>query len=669
MNPVADLVAKALAHRKAGRLEEALLCYRRAADAAPGHLPVLAGIADLLRAMGRLEEAVPWFEKAIAAAPDHPELYDNLALVLLQLRRYREVERVLRQGVARLPRAVSTMRNLGMVLSDSGRPGDAIPWLQRIVEMQPRNAGYRKDLGIALQRMQAYGAAETQYRKALELAPDDLEALNNLGSVIRLQGRLTEAEGIYRQALAVDPEFADVLANLGSALREQGRIGAAKEVFRRALAVRSPWPNVHSNLIFCLDFDGEAGLQEQQEERRRWREAIEAPLRAARRASPGPAGGSQRGKRLRVGYVSADFNRHSASDMFGAVLMNHDLSGLDVVLYSGGDREDDRTAEFAAHCTTFRRVKLFDDQALADLIEADGIDILVDLSGHSAGNRLPVFARRPAPVQVTAWGYATGTGLSSMDVFLADGRLVPEGLRHHFTERIVELSCFLSYRAPEYLPEVAPLPALDAGHVTFGNFNRLAKASEQCLLSWADLLLSLPGSRLLLKCKTLDDGAARQRVLDLFGRKGVAAERVDLRGTSPHVEQLRCYGDVDVALDPFPHCGGTTTCEALSMGVPVVSLCGQVPVSRNGLSLLSAIDFREWVAHDLPGYLATARALAGDLPRLAAIREGLRDLVRASPLGDNAAYAREVEGVYRRLWLRHCMEAGGQGRGGTGSSA
>lgn len=652
MGALEDLIRTALVQRDTGLSEQALASYDRALAMAPDNLAVLAGKAELLRRLGRREEAVDWFARAIAVSPDHPQLYDTLGLVLLELGRPADVEKVLRAGVARVPDAVSTLRNLGSFLSDSGRPQDSLPWLQRVVELEPGNRDFRVSFGIALLRAQAYGAAEAQFRAVLALQPDHPDALNNLGSALRLQNRLTESEECYRRALSAKPDWPDVLANLGGLLREQGRIGEAKSVFRQALTLRSPWPEMHSNLVFCLDFDGEAGLEEQRAERQRWREAVEQPLVASVARFPDRP---DPGKRLRIGYVSADFNRHSASDMFGAVLMNHDLERFDVYLYSSGQREDDRTAELAGHSTLFRRVRLLEDRLFAEQVLADRVDILVDLSGHSAGNRLPVFARRPAPVQVTAWGYATGTGLSSIDYFLADHRLVPPVLHKHFSERIVDLSCFLSYRPPHYLPEVSDLPALSAGHVTFGSFNRLAKASDSCLALWAELLLSVPGSRLHLRCKTLDDSGMRGKVLATFAECGVQGDRIDLHGTSTHVNQLSAYRRVDIALDPFPHCGGTTTCEALVMGVPVVSLCGEVPVSRNGLSLLGAMNCEQWVARDREEYLAVARELASDLSHLASVRRCLRDLVRASPVGDNLAYTREVESVYTRLWLRYCM--------------
>lgn len=657
----ADL-AEARRLRQEGRPAEAEAIYLSYVRRGIVSFRMALGYADLLREQGRDEEALAWFRRAQGFEPTLPALYDHCAALLARLRRYDEALAMLQRGLQLEPDSVSMLRNLGLLLAALGRTVEGRPYLERAAALAPDSVDLQLDLGNLLQRVGAYPESEAAYRRLLAQQPDHAAALNNLGGVLRRQRRYAEAEAAYRAAMAAAPAYPDPAANLAGTLREQGRVEEAKTWYRRALALRSPWPEIHSNLVFCLDFDGEAGLEEQREERRRWREAIELPLAArARRhsAAPDPA------KRLRIGYVSADFNRHSASDMFGAVLLNHDLQQLDVILYSNAEREDDRTAAFAAHATAFRRVRPYDDEALADIVQADGIDILVDLSGHSAHNRLPLFALRPAPVQVTAWGYATGTGLHSIDWFMADQRLVPEAMRPAFTERILELPCFLTYRAPDYLPDPGTAPCTRRGHVTFGNMNRLAKASDECLAVWAELLHRVPGSRLLLKCPSLDDPTPRQRILAQFAARGIGAERLDLRGATPHLEQLATYREIDIALDPFPHCGGTTTCEALSMGVPVVSLCGEVPVARNGYSLLNAIGCGEWVAFDRQAYLDIAVRLAADRDRIAALRGLLRDLVRASPLGDAAGYTRAVETAYRRIWVQHCIETRARAGGGA----
>ncbi len=634
-------------------MAEARELYRQAGERAPDDVSYLIGFGDFLRASGRVDEAVTTLRKAVSLSPKLGPLYEHISMLLLSLGRQAEAEEALRRGLAENPGSASLLRNMGSFLSSSGRSEAGIEYLCKAVEANPESSDLRVDLGNLLIRMRRYAEAEAEYRKALELSPNDLGVINNIGGALRHQFRLAEAEAVYRDALGSFPDDPDLNGNLAGALLQMGRVGEAKTFYARALALRSPWPGVHSNLVLCLDFDEEAGLAEQAAARRHWQEVNEAPFLGT--AAPFQAPPDPDRKVLRVGYVSADFNWHSASDGFGPVLLNHDRASIHATLYSCSHVEDQRTQEFIARADRFRRVHLLSDDDLAALIRKDGIDILVDLSGHSAGNRLPVFARRPAPVQATGWGYATSTGMLSMDYLLADRWLVPWENRDFYTEEIVELPCVLSFRLPENLPAVGPAPCQRNGFITFGSFNRLAKASDACLRSWARLLLAVPDSRLLIKSSSLVDPTLQQRLLDLFGESGIGPERLELRGESTRLQQLVMHNEVDICLDTFRHCGGVTTCEALAMGVPVVTLCGDVPVARNGASILAGLGCPEWITGSVDAYIETICGLAADPDRLAAIRAGLRQLLLASPLGDNAGYARQVESAYRRMWVRYCM--------------
>lgn len=639
--------------RSSGRLDEIEHVCRRAISDGHNSLLLALMMAEILVDTGRGPEAVTWYEKALSLAPPGVPVADRLGALLADLGRFEEAEAVLAQALEMAPDVPTTLHTLGNILARSGRPSDGLDYLARAAEHAPQDLNIQTALGNVLLQLRRYGEAEAQFRTGLAIKPDDVSLLNNLAAICRWQGRLSEAERLYRRTMEIDPSYPDAPANLAGLLRHAGRVPEAIGMLRQALKLRSPWPGMHSNLIFCLDFDGDGNLEEQQAERARWRAANEdplAPLRYRHRAPADP------GKRLRIGYVSADFRVHSASDMFGGVLLNHDLERLDVVLYSSNDIEDERSDAFAGRATEFHRVRGLSDEALAARIHGDRIDILVDLSGHSSGNRLSTFARRPAPVQVTAWGYATGTGLRSIDYFLADRRLVPESLRSHFSEAILELSCFLTYRAPAYLPTPGPLPMATRREVTFACMNRLSKASDACLRTWAGLLRKVPNSRLLLKCTSLADPAVRARIIALFGSEGIADFRLDLRGETPHERHLQTYREIDIALDPFPHCGGTTTCESLMMGVPVVTLCGKVPVARNGYALLGALGLDDLVAGDPDAYIAKAVTLAADTDRLRILRSTLRSTVESSPIGNNDAYTREIESVYREIWRTYCRK-------------
>ncbi|MFC3227254.1 tetratricopeptide repeat protein [Marinibaculum pumilum] len=656
---IVDLVRSARAEQAAGRLAEAARMLERCRKIDAEDFNYLIAQADLLRELGRIDEALDLYRRLLGRAPRVAALFDNCALMLVQAGRYGQAEAVLQEGIRQNPDAASLLRNLGILYADLGRPDQGVGLVRDATALAPRDATLRLDLGNVLVRMRQYAEAEKEFRIADELRPNDPGILNNIGGALRHQRKIAAAEEVFRSALQRHPEDPDLNNNLAGLLRVQGRIGEAKELYRRALALRTPWPQVHSNYIFCLDFDEEAGLEEQAAARREWHELNEAPHLAL--APPLQRVRDPDKKVLRIGYMSGDFNFHSASDGFGSVLLHHDRSRFHVTLYSNSDHEDSRTEEFIKVADRYVRARMMSDDRLAALIRQDEIDVLVDLSGHSAGNRLPVFARRPAPVQATGWGYATSTGLQAMDYLLADRWLVPWESDRFYTEEIAVLPCVLSFRVPERLPALSPPPCVDKGFVTFGNFNRIVKASPSCLEAWARILQRVPGSRLLLKCMTFDDAEVRRSVLDRLVGFGAAEDQVVLRGSSSRAEQLQMHAEVDIALDSFRNNGGVTTCEALAMGVPVVTLCGDVPVSRNGASIMAGLGCPEWIAHDIADYVEKVCGLAADPSRLVDIRKGLRQLLLSSPLGNNRRYTREVEAAYRRMWIRYCMGMRGAG--------
>ena len=362
-------------------------------------------------------------------------------------------------------------------------------------------------------------------------------------------------------------------------------------------------------------------------------------------------------RRLRIGYVSADFRRHSAYSVFGPVLEHHDHENFEVVCYSGVKREDDITRRVREAADRWHPVLRLSDAALAEQIRAERIDILVDLSGHTEGNRLLVFARKPAPVQVTAWGHATGTGVDAIDYFFADPVLVPLTERALFAEEVFDLPCFLCYAPPQYLPEINALPALAGAPFTFGCINRVEKISAPVMALWARILEAVPHSRLLLKPVDLDDPEVRQRLLERLQAAGVGPERVRLMGFTAHGEHLKIYHEVDLGLDAFPQNGGVSTAEALWMGVPVVALNGETLNGRNSASILSTLDMPEWIARSEEEYVRIALAAARDPGGLAQTRSTLRARVAGSVFGDASRYTRAVERAYRSIWRRWCAGA------------
>jgi predicted O-linked N-acetylglucosamine transferase (SPINDLY family) len=464
-------------------------------------------------------------------------------------------------------------------------------------------------------------------RTIAEMTPDDPEAWRNYGVALSTSGSMEEAAAVLEKTVALDPSSSDFL----------------------------------SNYLYVLDMLDSTSLARAYEVRREWNARHALPLAAliqphANRPDPG--------RRLRVGYVSADFRRHSASTAFLTILERHDPAVVDVVCYSNNQYEDDVTERFKACASLWRGVGSLTDDELAAQIRADQVDVLVDLSGHSKGNRLLTFARKPAPVQVTAWGYATGTGLDAIDAYFSDPVLVPPHEERFYAERVVHLPNVLCYTPPPTLPPIVSLPAARQGHITFGSFNRVVKITPAVLEVWARVLHAVPGSRLILKPSLQDTPATRERLVGPLVRLGIDPGRVDILGTSPHHEHLASFGHIDIQLDPFPHSGGVSTLDGLLMGIPCVTLLGERVSGRSSASFLAALDLGDLVARTVDEYVELAVRLAGDRERLVHERATLRERLLASPIGDADTYTRAVEAAYRGLWRDWCGDSSATVPGG-----
>jgi predicted O-linked N-acetylglucosamine transferase (SPINDLY family) len=644
-------IAPALEHYQSGDLAGAERLCIGILQRAPDHVDALNLLGVIHGQRGRHDRAVELLTQAAALDRDNADILSNLGNVLKSLARAEEAEGCYRRAIDLRPDAANTYNNLGSALRDWGRFEEAERALRRALELDPGHTDAHNNLGALLQDVGRGAEAERHYRCALELKPDYAEGYCNLGSLLLSHGRLAEAAACLRRAIELKPDYPQAHNNLGGVYKKAGELHEAAASYRRAVELKPEYDTAHSNLIFTLDMMQGTDLAQQQAERRRWHES-----HARKFALPPRAHANRRdaAKRLRVGYVSADFMRHSAFYSFAPLIVLHDRAGFDVYCYSGVKREDDATERLKKAAGAWRSTLGTSDDALAEQIRADGIDILVDLSGHSAGNRLLVFARKPAPVQVTAWGHATGTGLAAMDYFFSDRIAVPEEVRGLFAEEVIDLPCALCYEPPEYLPEIAPLPALAGKPITYGCVNRLEKITDQAVALWGRILEGAPETRMLVKDKNFDDAQVRERFLGRLRNAGINIERVVLAGASPHAQHLKIFAQIDVGLDPFPQGGGISTAEALWMGVPVVTLMGRTPPSRYTHSILGQVGLSDWVATSEDEYVRIALQAARDLPRVARIRAELRDRLRASPFGDLRAYTRAVEQTYRDLWRRWC---------------
>jgi predicted O-linked N-acetylglucosamine transferase (SPINDLY family) len=489
-------------------------------------------------------------------------------------------------------------------------------------------------------------------RSTIAVQPGLPGVLSNLGMVLRAQGKMEEAVDVYRRSLAINPDDPAAHSNLGGTLQDLGRLDEARACYERALALKPDFAEVRSNMLYLMNFDRTVDDVALRAAHRAFDDLVIVPLQPYRRPHANTADPQ---RRLRVGYVSADFCRHPVGYLLHPVMAAHDPDAVEIHCYSGRMVEDDLTAELRGHAKVWRSSIGVEDAALADLIRGDGIDILVDLAGHTAGNRLAMFGHKPAPVQVSWIGYFTSTGVSTIDYVLMDESSVPASAEQWFTETVVRLpGGRFCYTPPDYAPAVVAPPALTRGHITFGSINNLTKVTAEVIALWSAVVRAVPGSRLILKWKSLADDAERRRLSEAFAAHGIEPARLELRAGSPHRESLAQYGDFDIALDPFPFCGGMTSCEALWMGVPIVTLPRSRPVSRQTLAFLTELGLGELAASDEADYVAIAAAMAGDRDRLAALRAGLRDRMLETPLCDGMSFTRELEATYRAMWLRWC---------------
>jgi predicted O-linked N-acetylglucosamine transferase (SPINDLY family) len=535
--------------------------------------------------------------------------------------------------------------SLGSALLQLGRFDEAAASCRRALEIRPDFAEAYNNLGLALHGLARLDDAVASYRRALEIQPHYAEVHNNLGNALRCLSRFDDAVASFRRALEINSEFAEAHSNLGIVLINLGQMDDAVASYRRALKIKPDVAMTHSSLLFALQFTSAITSQDLFEAHKRFGEQYEAPLKPH---WPAHANSREPDKRLKIGYVSGDFREHAVAYFIEPVLSNHDKTQVEVFCYANSPIQDAVTVRLMAAADRWLPCAGMTDDELAQRIRADGIDILVDLCGHTAYNRLLTFARKPAPIQITYLGYPGGSGLSAMDYRLTD-RYAEPGDDQYYTEELLRLPDSLwCYRPADGMPEATPLPALANGYLTFGSFNNCYKVGEACIALWAALLRSLPTARLLMV--TVPEGEMRLRLTRQFEEFGVASERLAFCGKLPAREFHRKLQQVDIALDPFPVNGATTTCESLWLGVPVLTLVGGRFLSRAGFSVLNAAGLPEFAAATPEEYIQAATKLANDLPRLAEIRAGMRAHLKTTPLLDQQRFTRNLESIYRDVW-------------------
>lgn len=572
----------------------------------------------------------------------------------VQAGRLLDADQVLEQILIFRPDNPDALHLSGHVADRLGRPG-ALPRINRAISSSPLNPAYHNTLGIALGQSSRAEEAIASFREALALKPLYPHAMRNLALQLTSVGAFDEADDYYRQLLTITPNSVDLYVNLAQLRQLQGRIDEASQQYEQALSIESGHAGAHGGRIINALYQASNTYGDLLRIAKLFGEPHEQALAAHRYSHTNILDPD---KRLKIGYVSADFRRHSVAYFIEPILACHNKCEFEVYAYSTGSTRDDFTKRFEKLVNHWIAVGAMNDAALAERIRADGIDILVDLSGHSAGNRLLVFARKPAPVQISWIGFLATTGLKSMDYRITDFLADPLGCEDAlYTEKLIRLprTC-LCYRPPAAAPPVAPPPAGLNGYVTFGSFNSPSKYDPTVIKLWAEILTAVPNSRLQLKGRGLGQGQLRSMMLQRFTDEGVDANRLVLQSQeSDEALHLSRYNEIDIGLDPFPYNGITTTCEALWMGVPVIALRGDRHSSRMGASLVLNVGLPECVTESTDEYRTVAIVLANDLPHLAELRSGMRARMRKSALMDEVGVTREVEAAFREVWWVGCQ--------------
>jgi predicted O-linked N-acetylglucosamine transferase (SPINDLY family) len=491
-------------------------------------------------------------------------------------------------------------------------------------------------------------------RRAVQLQPDRAEAHNNLGVALMNNGQLDEADAALQRALQLKPDYAEAHGNFGNVLKERGQLAQAIAAYRRAIEISPANAVIHSNLVHTVYFHPDYGQAELLRESRGWAARHADPLRSFIRPHKNTRDPS---RRLRIGYVSPDFNGHPVGRFILPLLACHDHQQFEIYCYASVQRSDSFTPRIQQQADVWRDIRTLSNDEAAKLIRQDRIDILIDLTMHMAKNRMLLFACKPAPVQATYLAYAGTTGLDTIDYRITDPHLdPPASSEEYYAERSIRLpQSYWCYEPPPESPEIAPLPAATKGFITFGCFNNFCKMSAGALQTWCGILTAVPNSRLLLHAAP---GSHRDVLRQKLSDSGIDPNRLGFTGKLPLPQYMRQYHNVDIGLDPFPYVGGSTTCDALWMGVPVVTLRGQTAVGRGGASILSNVGLTEFIAENPEQYLLIACGLAGDLSKLAELRSSLRTRIERSPLMNARQFAADIEAAYRQMWRTWCEQPG-----------
>ena len=641
-NPIASVLIEAHRAAQVGDLESAVRWAKEAAKQAPRDpMPHLL-MGDIELACARYQNATKHYREALRRRPDLIAGHGNLGVAWLRLGELDKAEQCLERVLRLNPADISALLNLGYVAQAQGKTDAALRYYQQAIAAAPDQAEAYNNAAVLHFTAQEYAQAIELLRQAIRIAPDYAEAHNNLGNALRAQGHLGAAIESYRTAASLQPAHPGVWNNLGNAFIDRGDLEQGMAALEHAITPEARYPVAVSNWLMALNYQP--------------RITLEGLYNAHKQLGPRfgtPAAASQKcvtAKPLRIGFVSPDFRQHPVAHLIEPVLASTTRGALEIFCYSDVGQGDDVTARLRGYGHTWRDIHGKTDAAVTDMVHRDGVCILVDLAGHTSQARPSLFARRAAPLQVSWLGYFSTTGLPAMDYFIGDEVSTPPAWQPYFTEKLALMPhTRFCYRPPTDAPAPTRLPSATGKPFTFGCFNNLSKLNPDVLTQWSEILRAIPDSRLILRARFLDDEDTRQALAARWQAAGAPMDRIQMFGPVPHAQLLEAYGEIDLALDPFPFGGGMTTLEALWMGVPVLTLQGDRPAGRQSASFMQALELPQFVVANAADYLQRVLEIKTHAEQLSSIRETLRERVRCSSLCDEQGFMRDFESLLLRL--------------------
>ena len=631
-------------------LSGAIEALKKALEFESTNVSYMVDLGEFLRQEKKVTEAIGILKTATKLAPQNGKAWANLGTAFQENQDIDSAKEAYKKALAINPQSAEISNNLGAISQSNGDWKAAVQYFEQAIKIKPDFAEAHFNLGVIFMLLARPQDAAASYRQAIALKPDYAYAYCNLGVTLIFMGLFSEAEESFRQATVLKPDYVEAHINLGNALKDLGRLAEAEASHRQAITLKPSYTEAHSNLLLTMNYAERVSVEASLEEALRFGANVSGKANCkytSWRCSQAP-------DKLKVGFVSGDLRNHPVGYFLEGLLSNTNQSQYELIAYTATATEDELTKRIKPYFRLWQPIFGRSDGATAKMIHDDGIHILIDLAGHTANNRLPVFAYKPAPIQVTWLGYFATTGVDAIDYLLGDPFVTPIDEEHHFLERIWRLpETYLCFTPPTLEIQIGSLPALANGYITFGCFNILPKLNAAVLALWAAVLHAVKDSKLFLKTKQFADSQAVEMTIARFAAFDVEPHRLIIEGPSSRSDYFVSYNRVDIALDPFPFPGGTTSVEGLWMGVPVITKKGDRLIAHNGETIAHNSGQSEWVAQDDDDYIRKAKHFSADLNALAKIRAELRAQVLASPLCDSKRFAGNFENAMTQMWAKY----------------